>query len=136
MEHVAAIMLLLACTDDLSRCEEFPAPTVAYETVQDCETDIAPAMREAAIDAPTILGRCLSIDPALFAEDVEIAWSITAEGELAAELALVNPDIPPTLYADASAMGGLTMTDAVYESGADAKGDRLAAMPEATRFGR
>ena len=137
MEHVAAIMLLIACSDDLSLCQEATAPTIAYETMQDCERDIEPAMRDIAVEAPTVLAQCFQIDPALFAEDVEISWDITEGGVLDAELALINPSIPDTYYADASAYSAI-MTDAVvtYVDG-DTKSDRLGDFsdPDPARFG-
>ena len=37
MEHIAALILIIGCSDDLTQCRELPAPTPIYETKQDCD---------------------------------------------------------------------------------------------------
>jgi hypothetical protein len=55
MEHIAAFMILIACSDDLQACNEIPAPAVAYETVQECEAELTPAMRTISAVAGQVL---------------------------------------------------------------------------------
>lgn len=82
MEHIAAIMLLVACPDDLSACTELSAPAAYFETVQDCEVALEPAMRKAAQDHPQLYGQCAELDPELMETDAEVVWDIGPEGNL------------------------------------------------------
>lgn len=93
MEHIAAFMLLLACSDDLQTCTEQPAPAIAYETMQDCELELSPALL--AVDVPNMkpFGKCVEVDPALFYEDAELVWDVTAAGEVEVAIELINPDV-------------------------------------------
>lgn len=93
MEHIAAFMLLIACSDDLESCKEFPAPAVAYETVEQCQEELRPAMRTMSASQTTSFGKCVEIDPALFYEDVEIVWDVTREGGIEVSLEVVNPQM-------------------------------------------
>ena len=45
MEHIAAFMILIACSDDYKTCTEQPAPAVAYEAVSQCEAELSPSIR-------------------------------------------------------------------------------------------
>lgn len=91
MEHIAAFMLLIACSEDLQACREYPAPAVAYETVEQCRAEMTPALRELTGSTSRSFGKCVDIDPALFYEDVEIAWDVTQEGLLEVSLDVINP---------------------------------------------
>lgn len=91
MEHIAAFMLLIACSDDLQACQEYPAPAVAYETVEQCRADLTPALRTMSASQPKSFGKCIEIDPALFYEDVEIVWDVTQEGGIEVSLEVINP---------------------------------------------
>ena len=91
MEHIAAFMLLIACSDDLQACQEYPAPAVAYETVEQCRADLAPALRTIPASQPKSFGSCVEIDPALIYEDVEIVWDVTRESGLEVSLNVINP---------------------------------------------
>lgn len=91
MEHIAAFMLLIACGDDLQTCQEYPAPAVAYETVEQCRAELTPALRAMSASQSRSFGSCVEIDPALFYEDVEIVWDVTQEGGLEVSLDVINP---------------------------------------------
>lgn len=93
MEHIAAFMLLLACSDDLQTCTEQPAPAIAYETVQDCELELSPAILAVGVPNKKTFGKCVEVDPALFYEDAELVWDVTADGEVEVAIELINPDI-------------------------------------------
>ena len=82
MEHFAAFMLLIACSDDLSNCRELPSQMVSYESVQICDAGMEAAMRQYSNMAPTLLGKCVEVDSALFLEDAEITWTINPDGDL------------------------------------------------------
>ncbi|WP_417435959.1 hypothetical protein [Hoeflea sp.] len=91
MEHIAAFMLLIACSDDLQACKEYPAPAIAYETVEQCQAELTPAIRTIPAPQRKSFGKCVEIDPALLYEDAEIVWDITPEGQFEVSLELINP---------------------------------------------
>jgi len=93
MEHIAAFMLLIACSDNLQTCEEYPAPALAYETVEQCEAELAPAVSTLSASRKKSFGKCVEVDPALFYEDAEIVWDVTQGGEIEVTLELVNPHL-------------------------------------------
>lgn len=99
MEHIAAFMLLIACSDDLQVCVEQPAPAIAYETVQQCELELSPALSAVARSSKKTFGKCVEVDPALFYEDAEIVWDVTAAGGLEVDIELINPEIDADLMA-------------------------------------
>ncbi|MDF1606917.1 hypothetical protein PZ897_01870 [Hoeflea sp. YIM 152468] len=92
MEHIAAFMLLIACSDDLKACEEIPAPAVAYETVEQCEQDLTQAVHAMASREKSY-GTCVEIDPALIYEDAEIVWDVTQAGGIEVSIELINPHV-------------------------------------------
>ena len=90
MEHIAAFMLLIACSHNMDSCESaIPAP-YAYETMQDCEMDLGPEMVKYAAAGPEILGRCVQADPALSYDNATLEWDIAPSGEL--DVALIRED--------------------------------------------
>lgn len=101
MEHIAAFMILIACSDDLGSCAERPAPSVAYETVQQCEAELSPALRMSAAGSAKTFGACVEVDPALFYEDAEIVWDVTRKDGLTVALELVNPEMSISAIAQA-----------------------------------
>lgn len=82
MEHIAAILVLIGCGHGDVSCEEVPAPTVAYETVEMCERDMERVLRESSDRYPVTYGTCELVDPALFEGDAVVAWDFTPTGEL------------------------------------------------------
>lgn len=82
MEHIAAIMVLVGCTQATQDCREVPAPSVAFETVDECRELLSPAIEATAGTFKHAYGACAEVDPALFAEDATIAWHITSSGRL------------------------------------------------------
>ena len=93
MEHIAAFMILIACGDGFVSCSEQPAPAVGYESLQQCETELSPAIRMIAVADRQTLGKCVEIDPALFYEDAEIVWDVTRQGEIEVAVELINPEM-------------------------------------------
>lgn len=91
MEHIAAFMLLIACSDDLQACKEYPAPAIGYETVEDCHSELMPAIRTMGAAQPKTYGKCVEIDPALLYEDAEIVWDVTQQGGIEVTLEVINP---------------------------------------------
>lgn len=105
MEHIAAFMLLIACSDNLQACEEYPAPAIAYETVEQCEAELAPAVAGLSATRKKPFGKCVEVDPALFYEDAEIVWDVTQSGGLEVTLELVNPHMAIQSIARANVPG-------------------------------
>lgn len=86
MEHIAAILLLIGCSDDMLVCRELPAPAPAYETVEECEQQIEASMISFTDRFPQVLGQCVQVDPALEGTDAELVWSIAADGTFLASI--------------------------------------------------
>ncbi|MEZ5840788.1 MAG: hypothetical protein R3D02_10325 [Hyphomicrobiales bacterium] len=63
MEHIAAILLLLACSDNLKDCEEAPGDKLGYESLEACETDIDARLRRFMPAGPVVYGQCVEVDP-------------------------------------------------------------------------
>lgn len=80
MEHIAAILLLVGCSDDMLVCRELPAPTPIYETAEECEAEIEASMIAFSDRFPQVLGQCVATDPALEELDAELVWRVSADG--------------------------------------------------------
>jgi len=91
MEHIAAFMLLIACSEDLQACREYPAPAIGYETVEQCQAELTPAISTIPTDQDKTYGKCVEIDPALLYEDAEIVWDVTHQGGIEVTLEVINP---------------------------------------------
>lgn len=92
MEQIAALMLLIGCSDDLSACRELPAPAFAYETVEACEAEMPAAMSRYASDHPQLLAQCFAFDAELMHSDAEIVWDINPAGELIASVEAIGSE--------------------------------------------
>ncbi|MBL0936105.1 MAG: hypothetical protein IBJ07_15280 [Rhizobiaceae bacterium] len=93
MEHIAAILLMIGCSGDLAQCEEVPAPVFAYETVEECRSDL-PSVRSAAEGShPKMFAECITVDPLLVEADAELVWDIE-DGKLVASL---EPWVEPSM---------------------------------------
>lgn len=86
MEHIAALLLIIGCSDDLAQCKEIPAPIPVYETVEECEGDLPIALRMITGTAQQIMAQCVVVDPALEEEDAELVWDINPDGTLYASV--------------------------------------------------
>jgi hypothetical protein len=86
MEHIAALLLIVACSDDLQQCREVPAPTPIYETVEECETVLPQTLHSYAGKHPQLFAQCVFVDPAMEEEDAELTWDIDDDGMLHASV--------------------------------------------------
>ncbi|WP_394690597.1 hypothetical protein [Hoeflea sp.] len=101
MEHIAAFMILVACSEDLGSCEQKQVPSVAFETLQQCQAELSPLRRMASDVHGKTFGACVEVDPALFYEDAEIVWHVTAQDGLTVQLELLNPEMSIVTIAQA-----------------------------------
>ncbi|GAB1583193.1 MULTISPECIES: hypothetical protein [Phyllobacteriaceae] len=99
MQQLAAIMLLVTCSNDLAVCHEQPAPTVSYETVATCETELKPAIRNLAAENTRVYGKCVEVDPEIMERDAAIFWEIDANDELQITIREEHEDANPTMMA-------------------------------------
>ncbi|WP_420961267.1 hypothetical protein [Brucella sp. IR073] len=82
MQHLAAIMLLVTCSNDMAACNVQPAPTVSYETIATCKTELKPALDNLAAESTKAYGKCVEVDPELMEQDAAIYWEIDKNDEL------------------------------------------------------
>lgn len=108
MEHIAALLLIVGCSSDLSGCRELPAPVALYETEEDCDAALPAAFAARRNDDERVFARCVFVDPAMHEEDAELVWEIVPGGGLVAS---VEPyDASPVVVAsNSNGNGGETL---------------------------
>jgi len=82
MEHIAALLLIIGCSDDLTQCHEMAPPVSIYETVEECEGDLQPSISLFTTKNPQVFGQCVEVDPAIEEEDAELVWDVKPDGTL------------------------------------------------------
>ncbi|MBO0664007.1 hypothetical protein LQ948_15335 [Jiella sp. MQZ9-1] len=83
MEHVAAFMLLVGCSGDISVCKEIPVPSPAYETVAACQQDLPLQIRLSNSSDSRVLGACKAVSEDVFQQSASLDWSVSRNGQLA-----------------------------------------------------
>lgn len=101
MEHIAAILLIIGCSDDLAQCRELPAPVALYETAETCESELPASLRGFTGEYPQLFAQCVAVDPAMEEEDAELAWDINGDGMLVASIGV--PDVMVATNSDGTA---------------------------------
>jgi hypothetical protein len=91
MEHIAALLLIVGCS--ASECRELPAPVPVFETLEECEMELQPALAAWAARHPRVLARCVEVDPAMEEEDAELVWEIAPDGTLEASIVASGVDV-------------------------------------------
>lgn len=86
MEHIAALLLIVGCSDDLQQCQELPAPAPVFQTVQECNEMMESTMLDFTGEYPQILARCVSTDPSKEYTDARLEWDISPAGNLTASI--------------------------------------------------
>jgi hypothetical protein len=94
MEHIAAIMMLVGCSQGNLQCKELPAPAVGFETAEECHELLQPSINDIRGKYKVVYGKCAEIDPALYIEDATITWNITPANELDVQVTLDDPAVP------------------------------------------
>jgi len=82
LEHIAALLLVIGCHDDLSQCREMPTPVSVFETKEDCDQQLPNALGALTEEFEQLFGQCLLIDPAVDEEDARLVWEVLPDGTL------------------------------------------------------
>ena len=82
MEHIAALLLIIGCSDDLAQCRELSPPVSVYETTEECEGDLQPSISLFTTKHPQVFGQCVEVDPAIEEEDAKLVWDVKPDGTL------------------------------------------------------
>jgi hypothetical protein len=91
MEHIAAVLLIIGCSNDFTACRELPAPVPLFETAKECNDELPLGLRSVTGQRPRILAQCVAVDPALEEEDAQLVWNVTPNGKL--EALISAPDV-------------------------------------------
>lgn len=101
MEHIAALLLVIGCSDDLQSCKELPAPIPVFETAQECETQLPGSFKVFIGKYPQVFAQCLAVNPEMEETDADLVWDIKPDGTLVASV-----EEPTVQYAGAEDVGG------------------------------
>lgn len=93
MEHIAALLLIIGCSQDMKVCDELPAPTPIYETAAECNSELPAALRGLDGARPRVMGVCVFVDPAMEEEDAELVWDVTADGKIVASVETASMNV-------------------------------------------
>ena len=88
MEHIAALLLVIGCSNSLTDCRELQVPVSVFETADECTAERPFAMGDVQGQAQHIIARCLAVDPALEDDYDQIVWNVRPDGSLDASLAI------------------------------------------------
>lgn len=86
LEQLVAVLLLISCSQDRAICREQPAPSVAYQTMAECQKSMAISLddlKQRAI-GPKRYGTCIAASADLLEQDAYIQWTINANDRLVA----------------------------------------------------
>ncbi|PZV38336.1 hypothetical protein [Mesorhizobium kowhaii] len=90
MEHIAALLLVIGCSNTMVDCRELQVPVSVFETADQCVAERPFAMGDVQGQAQHIVAKCLAVDPALEDDYDQIVWNVRADGTLDASLAISN----------------------------------------------
>ena len=88
MEHIAALLLVIGCTNSMTECRELHVPVSIFETADECTAERPFAMGDVQGQAQRIFAKCLAVDPALEDDYDQIVWNVRPDGNLDASLAI------------------------------------------------
>ncbi|MCZ8547371.1 hypothetical protein OOJ09_24550 [Mesorhizobium qingshengii] len=90
MEHIAALLLVIGCSNAMADCHELPVPVSVFATADQCVAERPFAMGDVQGQAEHIIAKCLAVDPALEDDYDRIVWNVRPDGTLDASLAISN----------------------------------------------
>ncbi|TSE04464.1 hypothetical protein C1D09_024095 [Mesorhizobium intechi] len=88
MEHIAALLLVIGCSNSMTDCRELQVPVSIFETADQCTAERPFAMGDVQGQAQRIVARCLAVDPALEDDYDQVVWKVRPDGSLEASLAI------------------------------------------------
>lgn len=100
MEHIAAVLLIVGCSQSLEQCRELPAPVSVFETMAECAGERRLAIRNLTQGGQRVFSRCLAVDPALEDEYDTITWKVRADGAFEASLDIASFTVASNAYRD------------------------------------
>jgi len=86
VEHIAALLLVIGCSNTMTECREMPVPVSVFETFEACVAERPFALGDLQGQARHVVGACLAVDPALEEDYDRIAWNVRPDGTLDAAL--------------------------------------------------
>jgi hypothetical protein len=86
MEHIAAVLLIIGCSDGLIQCRELPAPTSIYEAKEDCDRELPYSLGAFTGQVEQLYAQCIPVDPAVEEDDAELFWEVHPDGTLVASV--------------------------------------------------
>ena len=90
MEHIAALLLVIGCSNTMTDCRELSVPVSVFETAAQCTAERPFALGDVQGQAEHIVAKCLPVDPALEDDYNKIAWNVRPDGTLDASLEISN----------------------------------------------
>ena len=90
MEHIAALLLVIGCSNSMTECHELPVPVSVFETADACTAERPFAMGDVQGQAEHVVSKCLAVDPALEDDYDQIVWNVRPDGSLDASLQISN----------------------------------------------
>ena len=88
MEHIAALLLVIGCSNSMTDFRELQVPVSIFETADECTAERPFAMGDVQGQAQHIVARCLAVDPALEDDYDQVVWKVLPDGSLDASLAI------------------------------------------------
>ena len=93
MEHIAAFMLLVGCTGDVSVCKEIPVPVAGYESVQECQQNLSLQIRLSGTSDRKVFGACKAVSEDVFERSASLDWSVSKNGQLSIQFEGEQPNL-------------------------------------------
>ncbi|MCV3207768.1 hypothetical protein OHD62_14080 [Mesorhizobium sp. YC-39] len=90
MEHIAAVLLVIGCSNNMTECRELNVPVSVFETATECAAQRPFALADVQGQAARIVAKCLPVDPALEDEYDQIVWNVRPDGTLDASVEISN----------------------------------------------
>ena len=90
MEHIAALLLVIGCSNTMTECHELSVPVSVFETAAECTAERPFALTDVQGQASHIVAECLTVDPALEDDYDQIVWNVRPDGTLDASLQVSN----------------------------------------------
>ena len=88
MEHIAALLLVIGCSNTMADCRELQVPVSVFATADQCVAERSSALGGVHGQAGYIVAKCLAVDPALEDDYDQIVWNVRADGTLDASLSI------------------------------------------------